>query len=46
MKKIMPENIINKRAQNEKIIMLTAYDYTFARLLDENEIDIILVGDS
>lgn len=26
--------------------MLTAYDYTFARLLDEAEIDMLLVGDS
>ena len=46
MKKIMPENIINKKEKQEKIIVLTAYDYTFAKILDENEIDIVLVGDS
>jgi len=29
-----------------KISMVTAYDYTFARILNETEIDCILVGDS
>lgn len=34
------------KAQNEKIAMLTAYDFSMARMLDEAGIDVILVGDS
>ncbi len=34
------------KLKGDKIAMLTAYDYSMARLLDEAGIDIILVGDS
>lgn len=34
------------KEQGEKIAMLTSYDYTLTRLLDEAGIDMILVGDS
>ncbi|KHD88671.1 MAG: 3-methyl-2-oxobutanoate hydroxymethyltransferase [Bdellovibrio sp. ArHS] len=35
-----------KKAKKEKISMVTCYDYTFARLLAESDVDCLLVGDS
>jgi 3-methyl-2-oxobutanoate hydroxymethyltransferase len=45
-KRITTKTIIAMKEKKEKIAMLTAYDYTTARLLDESGVDIILVGDS
>lgn len=40
-------HVLQRMKQNgEKIAMLTAYDYSMARLLDATKIDVVLVGDS
>lgn len=44
--KITTQSLIAKKQKGEKIAMLTAYDYTTARILDEAGIDAILIGDS
>lgn len=46
MKKIRINTLLQKKQKNEKITALTVYDYTFAYLMDEAEIDLLLVGDS
>ncbi|MBU1864165.1 MAG: 3-methyl-2-oxobutanoate hydroxymethyltransferase [Candidatus Omnitrophica bacterium] len=42
---ITPDHIKQKKGK-QKIIALTAYDYSFAKLLDSAGVDIILIGDS
>ncbi len=44
--KITVVDIKNKKIAGEKITMLTAYDASFARMLDAAGIDMLLVGDS
>src|SRR5262245_66205505 len=39
-------DFLSARSRGVKLTMLTAYDYTFARLLDSVGVDAILVGDS
>jgi 3-methyl-2-oxobutanoate hydroxymethyltransferase len=46
MEKITIAKIKKSVSDNRKIVMLTAYDYPFAKILDEAGVDIILVGDS
>ncbi len=45
-KTITTAAVMKMKQQGEKITMLTAYDYAFARIVDEEGIDMILVGDS
>ncbi|MGC9363992.1 MAG: 3-methyl-2-oxobutanoate hydroxymethyltransferase [Fidelibacterota bacterium] len=44
--KIRVSTILKRKADGIKITALTAYDYTFAYLIDEAGVDLILVGDS
>ena len=46
VKKITTSTLLKMKANGEKISMLTAYDFSFARLFDAAGIDILLVGDS
>jgi 3-methyl-2-oxobutanoate hydroxymethyltransferase len=45
-KKITTNSLLELKNNGEKISMLTAYDYTLAKIIDNAGIDIILVGDS
>lgn len=45
-RKVTTHRLIEMKQRGEKIAMLTAYDFSMARLIDEAGMDIILVGDS
>ncbi len=46
VKRVTVHTVQAMKDRGEKISMLTAYDYSMARIIDEAGIDIILVGDS
>jgi 3-methyl-2-oxobutanoate hydroxymethyltransferase len=45
-KRITTKSLIEMKANGEKISMLTAYDFTMAKIVDTAGVDVILVGDS
>ena len=46
IKRVTTHVLQEMKRNNEKISMLTAYDYSIAKIVDEAGIDVILVGDS
>ncbi|MEO6302975.1 MAG: 3-methyl-2-oxobutanoate hydroxymethyltransferase [Bacteroidia bacterium] len=46
IKKVTTNVLQEMKRRGEKIAMLTAYDYTMAKIIDSAGIDVILVGDS
>lgn len=46
IKKVTTHVLQEMKQQGEKIAMITAYDYSMARIIDSTGIDIVLVGDS
>ena len=46
VKKVTTHTLLKMKANGEKIAMLTAYDFSFAKIFDAAGIDVLLVGDS
>jgi 3-methyl-2-oxobutanoate hydroxymethyltransferase len=46
IKKVTVPDLARMKAAGERLAMVTAYDWTFARLLDEAGVELLLVGDS
>jgi 3-methyl-2-oxobutanoate hydroxymethyltransferase len=46
IKKMTTHQLQEMKTRGEKISMLTAYDYSYAKIVDDAGIDVILVGDS
>jgi len=45
-KKVTTHRLLEMKQRGEKISMLTAYDFTMAKMLDAAGLDVVLVGDS
>jgi 3-methyl-2-oxobutanoate hydroxymethyltransferase len=45
-KKVTVASLMAKKAQGEKIVMVTCYDSAFGKIVDRSSVDIVLVGDS
>jgi 3-methyl-2-oxobutanoate hydroxymethyltransferase len=39
-------DLLEMKQRGERIVVITAYDYLFARIVDESGVDVVLVGDS
>lgn len=46
VKRITTNTLLKMKSQGEKISMITAYDFSFAKIFDAAGMDVILVGDS
>ena len=46
MGKMTVKDILNRKKSKEEITVLSTYDFSFAKIVDESGIDIVLVGDS
>lgn len=46
IKKITTNTLLKMKANGERISMITAYDYSFAKIFDKAGVDVLLVGDS
>lgn len=44
--KVTTQTVVEMKHRGEKISMLTAYDFTMAKILDQAGVDVLLVGDS
>ncbi|MEM9687471.1 MAG: 3-methyl-2-oxobutanoate hydroxymethyltransferase [Bacteroidota bacterium] len=45
-RRVTVKSLVDMKSHGEKISMLTAYDYTMAKIIDNTGIDVVLVGDS
>ncbi len=46
IKKLTVPDFIRLKSEKKKLVMVTCYDSSFARVLNESEVDLLLVGDS